>query len=113
MNKKLLTQVIKASYKDNNLDDKNVFAIAEHLSRKDLKQYIKALRKEEKKRTVYIDVFSKSINTEELKKSFPNKRLSINQDSTLLAGIRIKNGDDVYKLNIKDKLEDIAAHIAE
>jgi 16S rRNA G966 N2-methylase RsmD len=53
---KLIKQLIEASYTDENLDFTKVQKIASYLNRKMLKEYIKALKRNEKKTTVFVDL---------------------------------------------------------
>lgn len=113
MTKKLLKQLIEISYKNGSMNGKNILAIADRLSRNDLKQYLKALKKEEKIKNVYID--TAITQTTELAgqfgKYFPDKNIVVRHDPALLVGIKITDNDDVTELNLKHELDGIMEYI--
>ena len=101
------------SYKNGTLNPEIVLAIAEKLTRKELKVYIKAIKLAEKRRSVTIAFASNITNDEQkqLQSLFPGKKLIVTQDPTLLAGIRITNNDDIFEMNLKHELDDIIQQI--
>ncbi len=107
MTKKLLKQLIQESYKNGQLDEKQVFAIADLLTREELKEYIKFLRAAEKKRTIYIESAKITDDLMLLKDIFPKKRIIFKENPSLLAGIRIINNDDIFNFNVLKNLNDI------
>ncbi len=103
MKKVILKQLVDASYsKQGILLQNKVFDIADHLKRKDLKSYIKALKMKEAKTTVLIETTSKKkqfIGTT-THKLFPNKKIRYIYSPNLLLGIKVTNNDIVYEANL-------------
>lgn len=114
MSKKLLKKLIDCSYKKNILIAKNVDNIVKLLKRVDLKHYIEALKKQERKLTVFIDVPIDDLKIKDkFRKIFPNKKIAWNIDTTLMLGTRIIDNDMLFELNLKNTLEKIKASIQE
>lgn len=116
MKKKQLKELVKVSYKGNNLVEENVEKIGGSLSRKELKKYIKALKDWEKKITVVVTM-SKAPTTDERNKIenfFNDKKIVYEIDPSLIAGIKIVNNDEwVYDLNVKNSLERMIEEISQ
>ena len=114
MTKKLLSQLIAFSYEKNTLNSKNVNKIVSYLNRSDLKQYIKGLKMHEKQISVFIDL---SANNDEIKdkfaKIFPNKKIVLGVDPSLMLGVRILDNDKLYEMNLKSNLNRILSYIEE
>lgn len=114
MSKKFLKQLIDYSYKKNIVNDKNVSDVVKVLNRIDLKHYIDALKKQERKLTVFIDVPISDIDIkDEFRKIFPNKKISWNIKPTLMLGTRITNDDMLFEMNLKNTLDKIKESIDE
>jgi len=111
--KKLAIQSFNKSY---NLDTKQIKKVAPFLRRRELKTYIKFIKKieNEKKINVFIpmDKVDKKI-TNKIMNIFPNKTIQYFVDPDLIAGIRIVDNDMVYEFNLEDSLENLIAHIRE
>lgn len=114
MTKKLLKRLINHSYKNFALIPKNVNTIAGLLKRKDLKLYIHAIKVQERKQSVFIDV---PINHAGIKDKFdgifPNKKISYRIDPTLMLGARITADDMLYEMNLKNTLDKILEFVEE
>ncbi len=110
MNKKKILLLAAESYKGGYLDEKRVNLISSFLNRADLKKYIRVLIRLEN--TKKIEVFSAgNINHEQFEKLFPNKRISVKYDPSLLLGARIADNDMVYELTLKNSLDKIISNI--
>lgn len=109
MKKKLLKQLILESYDKGQLLEEKVLAIADQLDRKELKQYISALKQSEKLRTVFIDTpfDGNAEDLQSLQSIFPDKKIVLRTDPSLLAGTRIVNNDDIFEMNLKHNLDAI------
>lgn len=108
MKKDTIKTLANNSFLKGRIDDKKVVKIASALKREDLKVYIKSLKDIQARNTVFISVPSKDNMPnliKEFERLFPNKKISIELDPTLMAGIRIVDYDNVYELSIKDILE--------
>ncbi|OGH42296.1 MAG: hypothetical protein A3H79_00860 [Candidatus Levybacteria bacterium RIFCSPLOWO2_02_FULL_36_8b] len=113
MTKKLLRQLINLSYEKMTLNQEKVELISKYLNRKELKEYLKALKKWENETSVIISL-PKMPEIEEQKmflNLFPNKKIVYNIDPGLLVGVEIKNNDLIYNLNLKNTLENLLKHI--
>lgn len=114
INKKLLKQLVTASYKKNVLDKQTVTSIADRLDRTELRQYIKALKEAKRSKEVIVEVpFAQKFDQKELENIFPNKELLIKEDPSLLLGIRIKNNDDIIEMNLKNSLQTMLNQITQ
>lgn len=114
MKKNVLKYLISQSYKDRQLDEKMVQSISDSLTRKDLKEYIKALKNEEKKRSITV-ILPHKANQEEKKifqNNFPDKEIIFLEDPSLIVGVKIIDKDNIYDLNLKSNLEDIKNYLS-
>jgi hypothetical protein len=113
MNRKLLKQLVIHSYQNGSLHNEKVMMIADRLTRKELKQYIKALKYSEKLRTVIVDLPTEttSAQTEAFESLFPDKKVLFRKDPSLMLGMRIHNNDDVFEMNLKHNLDAIITRI--
>lgn len=110
MTKRLLQQLILASYSDKKLDARKVDTISGRLDTHDLKAYIRALKLMEQQKKVYIampkaNVYNTSKKT--LEHIFPDKELIFAEDPSLLLGLRLIDNDMVYDMSLKSKLENV------
>lgn len=116
MKKNLLRQLVDASYNEQGtlMQDKAV-AIADHLKRKDLKSYVKALKTNEAKATVVIETSSPKENLvdTEARKLFPNKKIRYIHSPDLLLGIKITDNDTVYEASLAHSFNALLAGIKE
>lgn len=114
MNRQTLKQLVISSYSNGDLDAKKVNKIAGLLSKPEMKLYIRALKNWEKQNKITIEVANDGgFNVEELQDVFPDKKLVINVDSSLLLGMRLTDNDDLYEMSLKNSLEKITEHIKE
>lgn len=100
------------SFKNNELNVFRVKKIAGLLKRGDLKLYIKALKRADGRNTITLVVPDEDIENvagvaAKLKKAYPDKKILIKVDPTLIAGIKIINDDLIYEVSIKQMLEDL------
>lgn len=108
MTKKQVQRLIAESYSKEQLDEKKVNDIAKLLSRKDLKQYIRGLKLEEKKRVITVALPSASVynNTKKIFLDlFPGKTISFQEDKLLMLGGKVQANDMVYDFSLKNRLE--------
>jgi F0F1-type ATP synthase delta subunit len=115
MNIKQIKRLAVLSYTKNQLDIKTVNKIINQLDRKGLKTYIKAVKNIEKAKTVII--FTPSNNNKQnienlVNKIFPDKKVLIKQDESLIAGVKVINNDDVYDFNLRNTLENLVQYIS-
>lgn len=112
MDNKLIKKLAKASYIDSRVDEKKVERIAPNLNRKQLKEYIKALKNLESKFTVYIDHSSELRGNikKEIEELFPNKRAIFRKNEDLIMGIKITENDIVGNINLRNSLDQITKY---
>ena len=111
MKKKIIEELIGLSYR--RLDQKKVNTIASVLSAKDLKQYINKLKSSEKESTLTISSCG-TMNSQDLKKIvkfFPNKKVVVEKDPSLMLGVRITDDDVVYDFTLKNSLHKILNYV--
>ncbi len=114
MNRRNLQQLVVESYTDGDLDITKVNKIADLLTKKELKLYIKALKNWERQNTIVVDVPQSDIGSiKQLQSIFPDKRIVMNVDPTLLLGMRLQHNDDIYEMSLKNTLNKITEHIEE
>lgn len=96
------------------LDAEKINRIADLLTKKELKLYIKALKNWEKQTKIMVEVPSEEkLNLDELKDLFPDKKFVISVDPSLLLGMRLQDNDDVFEMSLKNTLDKITEHIEE
>jgi len=109
-----IKKLAEKSFTNENLDIKKIKKITPLLGRKQLKVYIKFLKKLENIRTVWVFTPINNIEKEiidKLKSMFPRKRIEYITDSSLIAGLRIIDNDMVYELNLKDSLDGLITYL--
>lgn len=107
MRKKIIKELVLASYTQGSIDAEKVEKIAHMLNRSLLKQYIKALKRQESKLSVLIDCAypiddEQKIDIENL---FPNKKFIYSINPSLLAGLKITRDDIIFEMTIKGALD--------
>ena len=111
---KLLKQLINYSYKNNMLNPKNVNSIAGQLKRYDLKQYIRAIKIQERKLTVFIDVPINHVGIKDkFNGIFPDKKIVWRKNPTLMLGTSIIADDMLLEINLKNTLDKMLLFIEE
>ena len=96
------------------LNPKNVNSIAGLLKRKDLKQYIRAIKIQEKKLRVFIDMPINNVGIKDkFNRIFPDKKISYRNDPTLMLGARITADDMLLEINLKNTLDKMLLFIEE
>lgn len=115
MDKHILRRIVLESYSKEELDKGRVLKIANNLNRRQLKEYIKALKNEENKRYVDVTLPYKPSDKEEetIKNLFPKKKINFFQKPSMIAGIEVRNEDEIFSLSLEDELDNILEHIAQ
>lgn len=111
MTKKQIQKLVSESYVENNLNPEDVEIISSDLDRRELKEYIKALRKWEEKNSVVVTLPGLPTDTDKKRflALFPDKKIIYNIDPSILVGVKIKNNDLITELNLKDTIDNIAS----
>lgn len=115
MTGKKIKELALKSYSKNNLDPKIVKRIALFLNRKELKLYLKELKKIENKKNVEITLAK--IPNDKSKKIFnnlfPNKKIIYNIDKSLILGVKITNNDLIYEMNLKNTFQNLVDYVTQ
>ncbi len=114
MNKVVLEKLVNASYNEQDvLDQERVSTIADHLKRKELKTYIRALKKQEAKTSVVIETSlrGKDIVDITAQRLFPGKKIIYKHSPNLLLGIKVTDNDMVYDMNLAHSFEALLTNI--
>lgn len=112
MDKKFIKKLAEASYTNNILDEEKVNRIVVNLSRRELREYIKALKDLESKFTVYIDHSNELEDNyrREIEGLFPNKSVIFRENKDLMLGIKITENDIVSNINLSNSLKQITEY---
>src|SRR5579872_1162467 len=105
MNKKIIAQLVLASYSKEKLDEKKVEKIAKLLSHADLKKYIRGLKLSEMKKTISLVLPDKSLYNKSLLGQ-SKKQVKVIEDKSLLLGAKVIDNDMVYDLSLKNSLDE-------
>lgn len=111
--KNKLKDLVAISYKNGELDEKTVEAIADKLSRKELKEYIRLLKHEEDNKQVYVTSAKELTegSRKMIQNRFPEKKILYSVDPTMISGIRIIEKDNEYEISLNQTFSDIIGHI--
>ncbi len=106
MTKKDIQTLVSQSYTGRSLDEEKIIQIAQALSRSDLKKYIRILKQDQKKKTVYITVsMMPSVKQQSIIQSlYQDKTLVYSIDKSLLIGMKIQEYDIITEYDLKDNL---------
>ncbi len=110
MTKRLLQQLVLASYQKEKLNPQRVDEITNRLDRKDIKAYLRALKLMEQQKKLFVAMPKTSVyNTskKDLEKLFPKKEIVFTEDPSLLLGVTLVDNDMVYEMNLRDQLETV------
>lgn len=105
MTKKTISQLVEASYTQGVLDEKKVEKIVSHLSRAELKIYIRGLKLVEKSKTISLVLPDKNLYNKTLLQGV-KKQINVFEDKSLLLGAKIIDNDMVYDLSLKSSLDE-------
>lgn len=112
MNENKIKKLTLQSYRKNCLDKRRVRKIAKKLTRRELKTYIRYLKRLEAEKNVQIYLpLSLELNKKDLARYFPNKNIIYNLDPMLLLGIKIVNNDQVFELNLRNTFNSIIDYL--
>lgn len=106
---KKLESIVKASYKNGQLDKETVEFIANKLTRNDLKLYIKLLDQEENKKQVFVTASTEldKASKEKIQHLFPNKNVVYSVDPSMITGIKVVENDVEFEINLNRRFHDI------
>jgi len=85
-----------------------------NLTRSQLKLYLAALRREMRRRSVYI-ALSGGVESEvrgSIGEQYPGRELSLGHDDSLGGGVKVSAGDDIVDASIKGYLKELLEEIS-
>jgi len=114
MNRQTLKQMVLESHINGELNVAKINKIVDLLTKKELRLYIKALKNWEKKNKITIEVADKTgFDLSGFEDLFPDKKMVVTVDPSLMLGLRLQNNDDIFEMSLKNTLEKITEHIEE
>lgn len=114
MTKKMITQLVNASYTKDLLDSKKVEKIAGLLSRHDLKLYLRGLKLSEKAKTISLvlpDAKLYNSAKKHFEEKYKGKEVIVAEDPSLLLGMKVIDNDMVYDMSLKNIVESFAQEV--
>lgn len=113
MTKKQIKELLTTSFTEGSLDEQKVESIAASLKRRELKQYIKALKNWDKAQSIIIRAPRTPSDAEKRKFEdlFLGKNIHYYIDPSLLLGVSILDNDMEYELNLKSNLDSLLSHL--
>lgn len=106
--------MVIGSYSDGELDARKINKFADHLTKKELRLYIKALKNWEKENSIVVEVANKEgLDLDGVQELFPDKKVVVTVDPALLLGMRLYSNDDIFEMSLKNTLEKVTEHIEE
>lgn len=112
MSKKDIRKLAQVSYET--LNEAKIMDIANRLSRKDLKEYIRQLKFIEKSNEVIValpDIKSYNKSDKFFETAFAKKKIVYQEDPSLILGARITDNDMVYDINLKSRIDELTKTI--
>ena len=114
MTKRLIKKLATASFTNENLSFTKINRIVKFLNRSELKAYIKDVKNYRDSKTIILitsKLLEKDRLIKDLNKLFPDKKILLKEDKSLIAGIKIINKDIIYESNIKNTLQNLVSFI--
>src|ERR1700704_6218106 len=112
MSKKDIRKLAQATFIS--LDEAKILKIADRLSRKDLKEYIRQFKFIEKSNEIIValpDIQSYNKSDNFFETLFAKKKIIYIEDASLILGARITDNDMVHDINLKSRLEEVTKSI--
>jgi ATP synthase delta (OSCP) subunit len=87
--------------------------VLQQLSRSQLKSYLSALRREMRRRRVYVALSGgkESEVSGQIGERYPGRELSVYTDDALGAGVKVSAGDDIVDASVKGYLRELLKEI--
>lgn len=115
MTKRFLKEMIQASLTNKSLDEKKINTISAHLSRSELKVYLRALKNYTSKNSVTV-VSALALPTlvkKDFAQRFSGKNLLFEIEPGLLFGVKIVEGDMVYDQTLSSSFQNLVEFVKE
>ena len=111
MTKKQIKLLAQKSFIRKQLDSKRVLSFTKGMKRRELREYLRAVKSIDAKNKVTIIVPSlskfKKSDLSVFLKTYANKEIIYQEDPSLLVGVKIIDNDLVHDFNLKNSLENI------
>lgn len=113
MNKKV-KKLVELSFVDGKIDNKVAGYVLSHLSKKELKAYLKILRHRIEARRVVIASASvlNSAEKKKMSKIFADYDIEFEQNLEIGGGMKVMVGDTIIDLSVKNYIETILANLS-
>ena len=107
--KKQIQELVRASYREGQLDEATVKKISDKLNRSMLKLYISLLKQQEKKTMVFVTTPKPLTKTdrEKIKSLFPKKKIVEEIDPAMIGGIKVVKNDEAFEMDLNRTFHDI------
>lgn len=98
---------------DGEINEEVAAWVLANLSRSELKSYLAALRREMRRRRVYVALSGgkESDVSGQIGARYPGRELSVSRDDALGAGVRVSAGDDIVDASVKGYLRELLEEI--
>lgn len=114
MTKEAITILAKESYINGSLNEGKVERFSMHMDRRDIKKYLRSLKAIETKHQVSLALADMKLynqHKELFASLFPDKRITVTTDPTILLGFRITYEDVIYELSVGGMLSAMISEI--
>jgi hypothetical protein len=94
---------------DGQVNDDVAAQLLAHLSRPDLKKFLAAFRLELRKRVVLVAVAGRPGTAlgEAVERAYPGRRLDVETDESLGAGVKVSAGDDIVDASVRGYIREM------
>ena len=98
---------------DGEINEEVAAWVLQNLSRSQLKSYLAALRREMRRRRVYVALSggTESDVSGQIGARYPGRELEVSRDDALGAGVRVSAGDDIVDASVKGYLRELLEEI--
>ena len=95
------------------INDEIAAWVLQNLSRSQLKAYLSALRREMRRRRVYVSVSGgqEAEVSGQIGERYPGRELSVSKDDRLGAGVKVSAGDDIVDASVQGYLRELLEEI--
>lgn len=113
MNKKDIEKLAEASYSNNKLNTEIVGKITANLRSREIKAYVKALKRHERSLSIYVES-ALELNNEykqQIRQLFSDKNVLFIINEDLIFGIRITENDNEYNFDLRSSVSKITEYL--
>lgn len=117
MNKAQIKIIAQKSFGRNQLDSKKVKLFTSKMKRRELRNYIRAVKSIDSKNKVTVIVPSiesfKKSDMSPLSKIYTGKKIIYEEDPSIIVGLRLIDNDLIYDFNLKNSFDNMIEKIEE